>query len=469
MFAAAELAPLARVGGLAEAASGLVAELRRDPDRHRVDVDVVIPDYGDVTLDSESTELLAIPDWAGGHAVVRRGVHRDVGPVTLIGTEAMARAHPYVDTDGQGWPDNDVRFFGFSAALAALVAQLQPDVVHLNDWHTAAAVGFIDPPIPTVLTIHTLGYQGVTSPDWLARIPHHRDDFRWFDVTNPLVAAIRRADRIIAVSPNYAREILTPEMGAGLDRELAARGDAVIGIRNGVDADQWNPTTNAHIARTYRTGDAARGKLANRRALLQRVGLPVEPEMADPIEPVIGLVSRLVEQKGIDLLAEVLPFLEHMGAKLVALGAGDPATADLLHRAAARWPDRIAFHDGYDADLAHLIFAGSDLFVMPSRFEPCGLAQMQAMAYGSLPVVTAVGGLVDTVIDADVDPTNGTGFVARRVSPVDLTDALHRAVRHWHAKSARARARRNAMTTDWSWSAPAAAHAEIYHQLTSPS
>lgn len=455
LFASAEMAPIARVGGLAEAAAGLVRQLRADG----VDVDVVLPDYGDIALADEWTESLDVPDWASP-GQVRRGTHHVIGPVALVSTAGMRKPHPYVDADGQGWPDNDLRFFGFGAAIAAIAERTAPDVVHLNDWHTSAALGFMPTHRPTVLTIHTLGYQGITDARWLERLPHRAGWFTWYDACSPLAGAIRLADRIIAVSPTYAREILTEQFGSGLHHELQARGDALVGIRNGIDVAEWDPATDPHLAKNYTAATVVRNKAINRRALLERVGLP-----DDANAPTFGVVSRLVDQKGIDLLLECVWFLERLGARLVVLGSGNAGLADGLRWASSTFPDRVAFVDGYDAALAHQIFAGADLFVMPSRFEPCGLAQMQAMAYGTLPVVTDLGGLHDTVVDADDDPEHGTGILAPWPTGAALTDAFHRGAALWRDRKRRAAARANGMSVDWSWAVPAADHLAIYRDV----
>ncbi|HUF99503.1 MAG TPA: glycogen/starch synthase [Ilumatobacter sp.] len=455
LFATAELAPLARVGGLAEAAAGLVAQLRADG----VELELILPDYERIPLADETTTVLDVPGWASP-ATARRGVHPMVGPITLVAVPGVQRPHPYVDADGNGWPDNDLRFFSFSAAVAAIADSTAPDVVHLNDWHTAPTLAFMQTRRPSMLTIHTLGYQGICSPWWLGKLSNHAEAYQWYDVCNPLVGGIRLADSIVAVSPTYSREIVTAAEGQGHEQELAARGDALVGILNGIDVAQWNPATDRLIASRYHVGTVARGKKACRSVLLERVALPDVDG-----EPVIGVVSRLVDQKGIDLLVECLPFVEHLRARVVVLGSGDRWLADALRGAAATWPDRVAFVDGYDGELAHQIFAGADLFVMPSRFEPCGLAQMQAMAYGTLPVVTDVGGLHDTVIDADDHPATGTGIVMTSVSSAALADALHRGVALWRDRSRRVTARTNGMTKDWSWKVPAAQHIDLYRQL----
>lgn len=454
LFATAELSPVARVGGLAEASAGLVRALRASG----VEVDVVLPDYRGTPLDDEHVTEVALDTWVGGPARIRQGTVAGFGAVTLVDAPGLARPHPYLEPDtGRGWVDNDRRFFSFCNAVAAWAARTRPDLLHLNDWHTAPVLGMLPDRPPTVFTIHTIGYQGVTDATWLTRLPVHTDAFIWYDGTNPLAGAIRLADLIVAVSPTYAREIVTPAAGMGLDALLAGRGDALVGIRNGIDTAVWDPRHDPHVAARFDRRDVD-GKLACRDALLAECGWPGD-------EPVIGMVTRLTEQKGIDLVLGLVPFLPTLPARLVVLGAGDPATADALRAAAAAHPDHVAFTEGYDDALGHRIFAGSDLFLMPSRFEPCGLAQMQAMAYGAAPVVTDVGGLHDTVIDDDRDRGTGNGFVSATVDTAGMIDALHRAVRAWrHAARRKAIARRG-MNVDWSWDAPAAAHIAHYHQL----
>lgn len=451
LFAAAELAPLIRVGGLAEAAGGLVAKLRQIG----TSVDVVLPDYGGIVLKGESTARLDVPAWAG-EVSIRTGSHATVGQVTLIGSPAITKPHPYVDAAGVAWPDNELRFMQFAAGVAAHRDATAPDVVHLNDYHTAPAVAMGRRPAPTVLTVHTLGYQGVAPASWLRAIDRGPEDFLWYDQTNPLAGGIVQADRVIAVSPNYAGEILRSESGMGMHELLAAKGDALVGILNGIDTDEWNPATDEAIAAKY-DADDLEPRHACRRQML-------DIAQWEGKEPIIGVVSRLVDQKGIDMLLGAVPFLGSLPARLFVLGSGLPRFSEPLRAAALASPERVYFHDGYDLALAHQIFAGADLYAMPSRFEPCGLAQMQAMRYGAVPVVTPVGGLVDTVIDADRS-RKGTGFVASGVSEAGLVDALHRAAR------ARKNARRwlgirqRGMRHDWSWEDPARRHLELYREL----
>lgn len=454
VFVSAEFAPMVKVGGLGEAAAGLVAALGRCGVR----VDVVVPDYDGQPLEGEVREPLSVPSWAGP-AVARHGVAKDLGRVTLINAPGIQRPHPYVDTStGEQWPDNDRRFFAFAAAVAELVALDPPDVIHLNDWHTSAVSAFVDPALPTVLTIHNLAHQGQADRGWLANLGPQAAAFDHLGAANPLAGGIRLADAVVAVSASYAREVLNPSMSYGLENLLAAKGDALSGIRNGIARDDWNPTADKHLAACFSDSDLA-GKHACRRDLLRTAGLLSHGG------PVVGMVARLDHQKGIDIALSLAPMLNSLPARLILHGSGNPALARHARQVAAAHPGSFAVLEGYSDDTAHKIMAGSDLVLIPSRFEPCGLTQMQAMSYGTIPVVTDVGGLRDTVIDLDRDRRCGTGFVASRPDDVAVTDALCRAVHGWRNPARRARAQHRGMTTDWSWTQPASEYIELYQQL----
>ncbi|MEO8693803.1 MAG: glycogen/starch synthase [Acidimicrobiales bacterium] len=453
LFATAELSPIARVGGLAEAAAGLTTAL----EHAGVDVEVVLPDYDNRPLDDELVDELDVPWWVGS-ARARRGSDKSGRVVTLIDAPTIARPHPYLDpATGEGWVDNDHRFAAYCAAVAAITKMRAPDVLHLNDWHTGLVPGLLDSAPPTVLTIHTIAYQGITSPSWLDRLGS-RAVYEWFGGTNPLAGAIALADRVIAVSPTYAREIVTPELGVGLHHRLQELGDRLVGIRNGIDTDVWNPSRDPHLAARYSAADPM-AKRACRAALLEELG------WSDDGSTIVGMVTRLAEQKGVDLALDAARFLDEIPARLVLLGAGDKALAERAHQYAEHAPTRLAFVEGYDNALGHRIFAGADLFLMPSRFEPCGLAQMQAMDYGTVPVTTDVGGLHDTVIDDDRERGYGNGFVSRSVDAAGMVDALHRAARAVRQPRRRRALQRRGMSTDWSWMQPAHQHIELYREL----
>ena len=458
LMATAELAPLVRVGGLAEAVSGLVKALRADG----LEVTVALPDYAGAPLEAETVQTLDVPEWIGPTAA-RTGHLDGFGSVTLIDLPRLARPHPYMRPDGLfGWDDNDQRFIGFSIAVAALAEAVEADVVHANDWHTAATFAFLPPSVHTVFGLHNLAYQGECDAGWTEVFPHHAGAVLRQGVCNPMAGALTVADRVVAVSPTYASEITTYEHGAGLDDLLRQRGSDLSGIRNGIDASEWSPIADQLIASSYAIGDFSVsnpvGKTACTASVRARFALPRSTG------PLIAMVTRLVHQKGIDLVEAMMPFLKSIDAQLVILGSGDPTVAAAVRLAADADPDRVAFFDGYDIALSHQLFAGADLYLMPSRFEPCGLAQMQAMAYGTIPVVTDVGGLHDTVTDADHDAL-GNGFVAYRVDAVGVLDALHRAARAWKDRRRRTQIIRRGMRADWSWTEPARAYRTLYEAL----
>ena len=451
-FVTAEFAPVATVGGLAAAAAGLVGELRRSG----VEVDVLMPDYGNIELLDEETTELAVPDWVGT-ARLRCGVHPVVGKLRLVEVAGMARPHPYLRPDGEGWPDNTERFFRFARAVAAGIEADPPDVLHLNDWHTGAVSAALGEPPPTVLSLHNLAYQGTTGASWLARLGPRAEHYEWWGGTNPLSGAIALADRVVAVSPNHATEIVTAEGGFGLDEPLRNRGTDLVGILNGIDTEVWNPASDPFLPAPYDRDDPS-GRSASRALLADRLGLP------DDTVLLAAVVTRLTHQKGIDLLVPLVPLLSQIPMRLALLGSGDAALAAQLHGLAATHPDSFRFVEAYDEALSHLLFAGADLYVMPSRFEPCGLTQMQAMRYGAVPVVTATGGLVDTVVDADADRA-GTGFVAERIMSEDLLAALFRAAHRLRDRRRAATLRRRIMGIDWSWRSPAADYLRLYEEL----
>lgn len=453
LFATAELSPFVKVGGLGDFSAGLVRSLRE----MGIDVEVLLPDYGGLALEVEAETPIALPEWAGT-VRLRRG-KLDGFEVSLVSAEHLARPHPYLDQQGRGWPDNDLRFFTFSAAIAARAAETAPDVLHINDWHTGASLGLLESPPPSLLTIHNLAYQGTTSAVWLQAFTRRPQAYEWYGDTNPLSGAIALADRVVTVSPTFAAESLDPETSFGLAGPLAARGNDFMGILNGIDTRVWDPSDDPHVGVSYDAESIGR-KRQIRRRLIADLGWP------ETNEPLIGMVTRLTDQKGVDIALDMIDLLDHVGARMVLLGSGERQLALLAEQAASR-SDRFVFKEGYDEGLAHRIFAGCDLYLMPSRFEPAGLTQMQAMRYGTIPVVTDVGGLHDTVIDSDATPNQGTGFVAREVSAQGVADALARAVKAWRSLGRRGAIRRRGMEIDWSWSVPASLYVELYQEVSS--
>ena len=465
LLASAELSPFAIVGGLGSAVGGLVSELRALGH----DVEVMVPDYNDVVLEQESIHSVAVPPWAGS-MTLRSGIHSCAGPVTLVGSDCIARPNPYVDSMGNGWPDNDLRFFSFSAAVAAHANENENehrandkryDVVHLNDWHTSATAAWLDPAIATVLSVHNLAYQGDTSTGWLEHFGDRRGAFERHGRCNPLGGGLQLADAVVVVSENYRNEILRPENAFGLHDVLSSRRDSLVGIRNGIETEVWDPATDRYVSPNFAV-DTLGAKFEIRDALRSELGLDGGPTAGS----LAVVLSRLVEQKGIDIIVELLHQVDALPSQLAVLGAGDSRTVMALRAAADENPRRVAFVEGYETELGHRLLAGGDFVLMPSRFEPCGLTQMQAMRYGTIPVVSGVGGLVDTVIDADANRTSGTGFVTSGpATPMSFLDAWHRGKRAWSNASRRAAIQRRGMTADWSWHEPALRHVALYESL----
>jgi starch synthase len=452
LFAAAEMAPLVRVGGLGEVAGGLTKALRSAG----AEVQMVLPDYSQTPLLDERVEVIDVPEWVG-EASARTGMLNGFGEVTLVDVPDIRRPGAYGDPDGDGYVDNDRRFFAFSAAVAAIARQSEPDVIHVNDWHTGAVLAWAPAHIPTVASIHNLAYQGHADRGWLLVFGDRSSAYDREGNCNPLAGSLLLADRVVAVSPNYATEILHEPIACGMGDILNARSadGALVGIINGIDGEEWNPETDASLAVPFSAKKLA-GKQACKAALRTTMDLP------ETSGPLFGFVTRLVEQKGVEYVVEMAEFLESVDGQLVILGSGERGLSDAVHHLVETNRNRVAFYQGYDLDLSHQIFAGSDCYVMPSRFEPCGLAQMQAMAYGTLPVVTDVGGLHDTVIDLTRHPTVGTGFVSRTVSGAGMVDAMHRAAALFPDRKKWAAAQQRGMTTDWTWAGPTEEYLELY-------
>jgi starch synthase len=345
----------------------------------------------------------------------------------------------------------------------------RPDVVHANDWHAALAPAYLrllttPEGCGTVLTVHNLAYQGLFPREWLARLElppsmFTPDGLEYYGSMSFLKGGLQFADAITTVSPTYAREIQAGPLGFGLDGVLRARGDALVGILNGIDTGEWDPGHDPLIAKHY-DADNVGAKSANRAALQARLGLP-----AMSSSPLFGVVSRLVAQKGIDLIADMAERLIELPAQLVVLGAGDADLEQRFVSLAARHPQRIAVQIGFDNALAHQIEAGVDAFLMPSRFEPCGMNQMYSQRYGTPPIVRRTGGLADTVVDctpATLDAGTASGFVFDLASADALLGAVRRAATAFADAIPWRALQRNGMARDFSWAQAARRYADLY-------
>jgi starch synthase len=475
LFATAEAAPLVKTGGLGDVSGALPLALHRIG----VDVRVLLPGYP-VVLDAlrvrarHAHVLTALP-----HA----GPTRIVAATLPNGVPALVADHPwlferpggpYQDPAGADWTDNAERFGLFSKVAALLAGDAaapgwRPDVVHCNDWHTGLAPLYLrmaEQTCASVITLHNLAYQGIFPRGWIdtLQLPpalFTPEGIEFYGAFSFLKAALVYADAINAVSPTYAREIQSAPLGFGLEGVLHSRRDALFGILNGIDTDEWDPAHDLRIDARYDSANLA-AKATNRRALRARLGLADAQGI-----PLLGVVSRLVEQKGIDLVADVAPGLLALPAQLVVLGTGDATLERRFAALAEAAPGRIAVRIGFDETLAHLVEAGADAFLMPSRFEPCGMNQMYSQRYGTPPVVRRTGGLADTVVDctaATLADGTASGFVFDEASPGALLAAIERAVAAFRDPVTWQALQRNGMARDFGWARAAARYADLYAQ-----
>jgi len=455
-FAAAEVAPYVKVGGLADVAGSLpqaLAALGHE-------LIVYLPRHGSIDpsfLGAGEARGRAFAFGGRQTGAGYRELRRDGARIVFVeNDELLARDVVY------GAPDDADRYAFFCAAVAADLVDDPPDVVHAHDWHTGLLVPLVARThrSGTVFTIHNLAYQGRTDAAVLDRIGLARTPLTVEapGECNPMARAIAAAGIVSTVSERYADEIRTPAQGEGLDGLLRGRGPDVRGILNGIDTAVFDPEADRHLAATYSAGDQ-RGKAACKAALQRELALA-----DDPTIPLLGVVGRLVEQKGIDLLTAVAPDLLEGGAQLVVLGTGDPAYEGRWRRLAERYAHRLALTLGFDAAQAQRIYGGADLFLMPSRFEPCGLGQLIALRYGTIPVVRAVGGLADTVRDLDADPRRGNGFTFAQYDRAAFSGALARALRAFARGDGWTALRERAMREDHSWAVSAARYADLYRE-----
>jgi starch synthase len=405
--------------------------------------------------------------------VLETSVADDVRVLLLDCPPLLRRAGLYGDANGE-FGDNDVRFALLSAAalrVADAVWEGPPDVLHAHDWHAALAVAYArlaesEPwrDAVSVLTVHNLAFPGVFARERapLLGLPEQAlrpDAFGHGDSLNLLKGGIAYADRVTTVSPTYAREVLTPELGCGLERSLLARSNDLVGIANGIDTQTWDPSRDRALAARYDAHDAT-GRLACKTALAAELGLDLGSDA-----PLLGVVSRLTPQKGVDLLLEIAPSLVEQGARLAIVALGDSALERRIAALAARWPSRVAFRPVFGDPIARRVYAGADLFVMPSRFEPCGLGQQCAMRYGAVPVARRTGGLADTIEQVDEGRGTGTGFLYAEATPDALATAIARALEARRDAALWPRIVRAAMLRDASWDASARRYFAMYREL----
>jgi starch synthase len=468
-----EIYPLVKTGGLADVAGALPHAVRP----HGCEVVTLLPGYPKVMAAlAGAREVLAFDDLFGARARLLAASAAGLDLLVLDAPHLFDRAgNPYLAPDGRDWPDNALRFgaLGLAAARVGLgeIEGFVPAIVHGHDWQAGLAMAYLAydgrPRPATVMTVHNLAFQGQFPRDLLAtlRLPPQADAIdgvEYFGGIGFLKAGLQFADRITTVSPTYAAEVQTPAFGCGLDGLMRARAGALTGIRNGIDTAVWNPRTDATIAAPF-DASSIEPRRANKTALQRRLALDPEPDRL-----LFGVISRFTSQKGIDLLADAAPTIIEAGAQLAVLGTGDDDLERRFSGLAAAHRGRIGCVIGHDEDLAHLIQAGADALVIPSRYEPCGLTQLCALRYGAVPVVAKVGGLADTVADLGETPETraaATGITFAPVAREALAAALRRTMALWCERETWRLLQRNGMRADVSWSEPARRYAGIYADL----
>ena len=470
---ASEIYPIVKTGGLADVVGALPTALKAEG----IEMVTLVPGYPAVMKALETAEeVLHRFDFHGGPARVLSGRSTGLDLLVLDAPHLFARpGNPYLSPDGVDWPDNGIRFAALGRIAADIglgsIPSFVPDVVHAHDWQAGLTHAYLQysgrPRLGTVMTVHNLAYQGQFPREMLGQIGLPPESFtvdgvEYYGSIGFLKAGLRFADHITTVSPTYAKEIQQPQEGMGLDGLLRGRSDVLSGILNGIDTSVWNPATDPHIASPF---DAKRleKRALNKAALQQRLGLRVASEAF-----LLGVISRMSWQKGLDLLLESLPIILNAPVQIAVLGNGDPDLQSGYGSAAKANPEQVGVFIGYDEGLAHLIQAGADALVVPSRFEPCGLTQLCALRYGAVPIVSRVGGLADTVVDVD-EPGSfraaATGIKFGPVTSENLSNAISRAHALYRKSSAWRELQQNCMSVDVSWRNRANSYADLYRQL----
>ncbi len=475
LFATSEIYPLVKTGGLADVSAALPAALRHQGVHARI----LVPGYPQILTALKTKWVVATGVFEFGEARLLSALlpASDV-PLYIIDCPALYQREggPYQDNHGNDWIDNAPRFAllsRFAALLGSDETPLpwRPDVIHCNDWQTGLAPAYLHylrgKKAATVMTIHNLAYQGVFPSSLVAQLGLPMESYsmhgvEYFGHLSFLKAGLHYADRITTVSPTYAEEIQEETLGFGMQGLLAKRSEHLSGILNGIDEEHWNPASDRHLSSRFDAGHLD-GKTECKRALQQRLDL----ETSDKL-PILAVISRLTHQKGLDLVLEAATDLIKLPAQLAILGSGDSALELAFRLLAQDHPGKVSVTIGYDEGLAHQIEAGADIFLMPSRFEPCGLNQMYSMRYGTPPVVFATGGLADTVVDftdRTLADSSATGFVFDKLKSSSLTECVKKAAAAYSNKKTWRRLQQNGMNRDFSWDHSAKEYIALYRQL----
>ncbi len=484
LFVSSEVVPFAKTGGLADV-SGALPQVVREMGH---DIRIIMPKFAAVSdrrfKIHDIKRLTDIPIEVGERTLLGSvkssfltNIKTKVQVYFLANDELYNRADLYVDpATKEPWPDNDDRFIFFSRGVIETIKLLgwKPDILHLNDWQSGLVAALVktvyakDPLFKNtriVFTVHNAAYQGVFpkttfEKTGLPASAFGMDGVEFHGNVNLLKAGLMYADAITTVSETYAKEIRSSEeYGYGLEGVFKKRSKHTFGLLNGMDTAIWNPGADTLIPNRFSLDDLS-GKVENKKALCERFGLPYSDSV-----PVIGIVSRLADQKGFDLVQEKMDALLGENLQLVVLGSGEKKYEEFFTKTAKKNSKKMGVHIGFDEPLAHLIEAGSDMFLMPSKYEPCGLNQMYSLQYGTLPIVRATGGLADTVIDLDEKPKTGNGFVFQNYKGADMHKAVKRAVTAFKNRDSWTAAMHRAMKTDFSWNASAQRYIDLYANL----
>lgn len=471
LFITSEVFPLIKTGGLADVSGSLPIALKALGH----DVRILMPDYASILSSHDFRPVRSLGDGNRGITILEGRLPGSEVPLWGLSHRDFfsRKGNPYLGEDGQPWPDNAERFsllchVGVELAMDRLGLDWKPDVVHCNDWQTGLIPALLSDEIQrpaVVFTLHNLAYQGVFPRETFTRLrlpsrlwSHQALEF--YEQFSFIKGGLVFSDRINTVSPTYAREIQGKEFGCGLDGVLSHRRDRLCGILNGIDTEAWNPATDPHLP-THFDADHIEKRSALKRTLQERFGL-----QQDPAIPLLAGVGRLVEQKGIDLLIELLPWLAEKNLQIALIGTGNRRYEQTLQQWSRLFPGRIAIYIGYDEARAHLVEAGADIFLMPSRFEPCGLNQMYSQRYGAVPLVRRVGGLADTVQDATpvtLAQGTATGIVFEDATPEALLEAIERALGLYEETLVWRGIQTAGMGKDFSWETSARHYVDLYN------
>ena len=477
LFAASEAEPFVKVGGLGDVAGALPKAILRYAKtlagKLAIDLRMVLPYHAAIKSKPFNPEKLGTftvntlngPVPCDVYLVMQEGL-----PVYLLDGEAIDDTSPVYHADPV-LDGNKYSFFSVFLVELAKFLNWRVDILHANDWHTASAIYALktkykkDPffkNTATILSLHNMPFNGYGAQEALTLlgIPPSEDENlpEWAKHT-PLPLGLLTADRIIAVSPTYAKEIFTPEFGCGLEDFMKTRVQHVMGILNGIDLDIWNPQIDQYIVSNY-TVDTLAAKTLNKTDLQSTFGLPLSPDT-----PLLTLISRMDNQKGIDIALRGLHAITDENWQAIFLGTGNPDIEHMAIELSEQYPQRIKAVTKFDAILAHRLYAGADIFLMPSRYEPCGISQMISMLYGTIPVARATGGLADTIIHYRANADQATGFLFTRAYPSVFANALLRALKTYHNKAVWSKLQRNGMLKDFSWNQSAASYVDVYRQL----